>query len=146
MGRTSISQKNYGQQLTTLAQINVTPLVDVILVLLIIFMISAPLMQNGVSVELPKTGTTTLKESREPLILVVTRTQQMILNDQLIPSGSLLQRIQSAIQANPGIEILVHADQGISYGVVMQIMAQLKKAGIARVGLVTEPSEMKIKF
>ncbi len=123
---------------TTLAEINVTPLVDVMLVLLIVFMISAPLMQQGIKVDLPKTNAGSLNEVPEQLILTVDKSRQISIANHVIQSGTLFKKLEAIASAKPGIEIAIQADQNVSYGYIAQVMAEVKRAGIVRVGLVTE--------
>lgn len=126
---------------TALAEINVTPLVDVMLVLLIIFMVSAPLMNNqGVQVDLPKTSAQTLNDPQEPLVLVINKARQILINDRAIEQGSLRSKLVAIAAAKPNVEVFIHADQSLPYGLIAQVMAEVKKSKIHRVGLVTDPS------
>ena len=127
--------------MTTLAEINVTPLVDVMLVLLIVFMISAPLMQQGVQVDLPKANAGSLSEVPDQLVLVVTKTKQIQINGNIIQAGTLRVRLDAIANAKPNIEIFIQADQGVPYGFIAAVMAEVKNAKINRVGLVTEPAD-----
>ena len=124
---------------TTLAEINVTPLVDVMLVLLIVFMISAPLMQQGIQVDLPKANAATMNEVPDQLILTVDKRRQISLADHAIQPGTLAAKLEAIAAAKPRIEVLIQADETVAYGYIAQVMAEVKKAGINRVGLVTEP-------
>jgi biopolymer transport protein TolR len=128
---------------TTLAEINVTPLVDVMLVLLIVFMISAPLMQQGVQVDLPKANTGAIAETPEQLVLTVHKSKQIYLANHLIPIEQLFKKIESIVGTKPHLEIVIQADQAVAYGLVAQIMADVKRAGVTRVGLITEPKDFK---
>jgi biopolymer transport protein TolR len=125
---------------TTLAEINVTPLVDVMLVLLIVFMVSAPLMQQGIQVDLPKTGGGTLNESQDPIVISVNKRREIAFNGKEIESGTLRTRLEAIQRVKPDVQILIQGDQGVPYGVVAQVMAEVKRARIQRVGLVTEPA------
>jgi biopolymer transport protein TolR len=125
---------------TALAEINVTPLVDVMLVLLIVFMVSAPLMNQGVQVDLPKTTAQTLNESQDPLVLVINKNRQILIGDKVIPAGTLRPRLEAIAAAKPNIEVFIHADQTLPYGLIAQVMAEVKRSRIHRVGLVTDPS------
>ena len=113
---------------SSLAEINVTPLVDVMLVLLIVFMISAPLMQQGIQVDLPKANTGSINEAPDQLILSVDRSRQISLAERPIPAGALLKKLEAIAAAKPNIEVVIHADQNLSYGYVAQVMAEVKKA------------------
>ena len=126
---------------TALAEINVTPLVDVMLVLLIIFMVSAPLMNNqGVQVDLPKTSAQTLNDPQEPLVLMINKSRQILINEKVIEQGTLRSRLEAIAAAKPNVEVFIHADQSLPYGLIAQVMAEVKKSKIHRVGLVTDPS------
>ena len=130
-----------GKTQTALSEINVTPLVDVMLVLLIVFMISAPLMQQGIQVDLPKANAPTLNEIPDQLVLVVDKSRNVLMNGNKIPDGSLRTRLASIAKAKPEIQVFIQADQSVPYGVVAQVMAEVKQAQITRVGLVTEPGD-----
>jgi biopolymer transport protein TolR len=130
----------------TLAEINVTPLVDVMLVLLIVFMISAPLMQQGVQVDLPKANAGSLSEVPDQLILVVNRSKDILINGNSIQAGTLRSRLEAISSVKPQVEVFIQADQGIPYGYIAQVMAEVKKARIHRIGLVTEPGDPNLKL
>ena len=127
--------------LSTLSEINVTPLVDVMLVLLIVFMISAPLMQQGVQVDLPKANAGSLSEVPEQLVLVVTKSKRIQINGNTIQAGTLFTRLQAIHSVKPDVQVFIQADQGVPYGIVAQVMAEVKRASINRVGLVTAPGD-----
>ncbi len=126
---------------TTLSEINVTPLVDVMLVLLIVFMVSAPLMQQGVQVDLPKASAPALDEQKDLIVLVITKNRKLLINDNEI-TGPLTPKLQAIYQNKSRREIFIQADQTVPYGFVASIMAEVKQAGISKVGLVTEPGEL----
>lgn len=135
-----------GKTQTALSEINVTPLVDVMLVLLIVFMISAPLMQQGIQVDLPKANAPTLNEIPDQLVLVVDKSRNVTLSGKRIPQGTLRERLAAIAKAKPEIQAFIQADQAIPYGVVAQVMAEVKQAQITRVGLVTEPGDPNARF
>lgn len=124
---------------TTLAEINVTPLVDVMLVLLIVFMISAPLMQQGVQVDLPKTNAGAMSEVPDQLVLTVSKARQISINGNAVKAGTLRAKLEAVAEAKPDVQLFIQADQSVPYGFVAQVMAEAKQARITRVGLVTEP-------
>lgn len=123
-----------------LAEINVTPMVDVMLVLLIIFMVSAPLMQQGIQVDLPKTKSPSLSEQEKPIVLVINKSGQAEINGNAIPAAQLSEKLKAIFEKREKKEIFIQADKGISYGLVAAAMAQAQAAGILRIGLVTEPA------
>jgi biopolymer transport protein TolR len=131
-----------GSRLSSMAEINVTPLVDVMMVLLIVFMVSAPMMQQGVQVELPKANAGSLNEVPEQLVLVVNRAHQVQINGNVIAQGSLREKLAAIQSARPDVQIFIQADQGVAYGYVAQVMAEVKQAKITRIGLVTSPAEL----
>jgi biopolymer transport protein TolR len=130
---------NRGGGKTSLSEINVTPFVDVMLVLLIVFMVSAPLMQQGVDVNLPKADAGSISQSQEPVILSIQSNAAIKLDDKSYSLGSLREKLAALALAKPNLQVLVQADQAVSYGVVAKVMAEVKKAKIHRVGLVTAP-------
>lgn len=131
---------------TTLAEINVTPLVDVMLVLLIVFMISAPLMQQGMQIDLPKANAGSLSEAPEQIILVVNKAKQLQINGNTLSPGTLRAKLDAIVRVKPNVEVFIQGDQSIAYGFIAQVMAEVKKAGVHRVGLVTEPGDPNFKL
>ncbi len=129
-----------------LAEINVTPLVDVMLVLLIIFMISAPLMQQGTTVDLPKADTGSMNDVPDQIILVVTKDKKIEMNGKTLPPGVLRKKLKAIASVKPEVQVYIEADQAIPYGFVAQVIAEVKKADITRVGLVTQPSAKDVKL
>lgn len=124
---------------TTLSEINVTPLVDVMLVLLIIFMISAPLMQQGIQIDLPKANAPSLAEVPEQIVLTLDSNKRILIDDVQIDAQQLKPRLEAWAKKRPDIQVFLKADEKIPYGFVAQIMAEVKSAKISRVGLVTIP-------
>lgn len=124
---------------TSLAEINVTPFVDVMLVLLIVFMVSAPLMQQGIEVNLPKANAGALPQSDEPVVLSIKADKSVHLDDKTYSLESLGGKLEALAVGKPNLQVVVQADQSVSYGLVAKIMAMVKKARINRVGLVTAP-------
>src|SRR5215470_75501 len=123
-----------------ISQINVTPLVDVMLVLLIIFMVTAPILQQGVSIDLPKVAAGPLAGEEEQLVVNVTKGGQVLLNDTAMTLDQLTDKLRAIAAARPDRQLFVRADQAVAYGEVMRTMGAVRAAGLTRVGLVTEPS------
>lgn len=121
-----------------MSEINVTPLVDVMLVLLIIFMVAAPMMTQGVDVTLPKTTAKQLKTSEEPLILTINKKQEIYIENKLMSLSDLETKVRAIFQNRKDKEILLRADKEVPYGVVMEVVARVKGAGIDKLGMVTE--------
>ena len=128
-----------GNNRQLMSEINVTPLVDVMLVLLIIFMVAAPMMTQGVDVNLPKTESKNIKTSDEPLMLTINREKQIFLENHKIPLESLEIKIKKIFENRRNKEVLLRADKDIPYGFVINVIASVKKAGIEKLGMVTEP-------
>lgn len=128
-----------------MSEINVTPMVDVMLVLLIIFMVSAPLMTVGVPIDLPKTKAKSLDQDNQPLTLTVNAQGQVFLQNSEIPADQLVDKLKAVTDARGGADerIFVKGDKGVQYGNFMQVMGRLSAAGFKRVGLVTEVDQSK---
>ena len=123
-----------------IAQINVTPLVDVMLVLLVIFMVTAPIIQQGVSVDLPKTRAAGLNNQEDPLVVGLTKDGALYLNDNPIALADLRGKLVAIGQASPDRVLLLRADRSVPYGDVVGVIAAIKEAGINKLGMVTEPA------
>ena len=123
-----------------MADINVTPMVDVMLVLLIVFMVSAPLLTVGVPVDLPQTQAKSLDQQKDPLTLSVNLKGQVFLNETEIPIDDLVPKLKAITDARGGNDerIFVRGDKKVDYGTVMKVMGRLSAAGFRRVALVTE--------
>ena len=122
------------------SDINVTPLVDVMLVLLIIMMLVAPMLQQGVSLQLPKANNTADKpETQEQTVLSIARDKSMYLNARPIPESEIPRRINEILETKKEKTVLIRADSEVEYSAVMAAMDQLRQAGIEDIGLVTDP-------
>lgn len=121
-----------------MSEINVTPFVDVMLVLLIVFMITAPLLTVGVPVDLPKTRAATLSDSDEPLVITVNAEGAIFLQEHETPLENLVPRLIAVTGANPDIKIFVRGDKAIYYGRVMEVMGAVSAAGFKKVSLMAE--------
>ena len=123
-----------------MSEINVTPMVDVMLVLLIIFMVSAPLLTVGVPLDLPQTQAKSLEQDREPLTVSVNLQGQVFLQNSEIPIDELVAKLKAITEARGGFDerIFVRGDRKVDYGTVMRVMGRLSQAGFRRVALVTE--------
>jgi biopolymer transport protein TolR len=123
----------------SISNINVTPLVDVMLVLLVIFMVTAPILQQGVSINLPKVKAAALTGEEQQLVVAVNRNGQVYLNDTQITLPELGVKLQAILQMRPDRQVFLRADQNVRYGDVMRVIAAVKGAGVERLGMVTEP-------
>lgn len=127
-----------GRIRSTLAEINVIPLVDVVLVLLLIFMMTAPMMYRGIDVNLPKTSSKpTAIEER--LVLTVTKDRLLYLNERALPLATLETRLRELLRDRADKTIFIKADKELAYGYVVETMDRIRRAGVERVGMVTEP-------
>jgi len=126
-----------------MAEINVTPMVDVMLVLLVIFMVTAPLLTSGVPVDLPKSQAGQLKGDDQPLSVTVDAKGRIFLQDTEVQLDELAPRLKAITAAKPETRIFVKGDAGINYGRVMEVMGQLGAAGFPHVALLTQPMPVK---
>ncbi len=138
-----IGSRDNGNRGGAMSQINVTPLVDVMLVLLIIFMVTAPMMQQGVQVNLPKAQAKALSAQEETVVVSIDKSGRTFINSAEISSGELKSRLSSMFENRTKKEVFLKADRTVPYGEVVKAMAEIKGAGIERLGMVTEPSQGK---
>lgn len=124
-----------------MAEINVTPFVDVVLVLLIIFMVTAPLLQQGLSVDLPKAATREMKQEADDLVVTIDKQERIFLGDSKQPLNmpQLTAKLSSIYQTKEKKALLIKADEKLQYGKVVEVMATAQKIGVERIGMVTEP-------
>src|SRR3954452_14648769 len=121
-----------------MSEINVTPLVDVMLVLLIVFMVAAPLLTVGVPVDLPQTQAPPINEPKEPLVITVNRDGAIFISETSVPVDSLVPKLQAITGGNPDAVLYVRGDKEINYGRVLEIMSLVNAAGFRKVSLVAE--------
>lgn len=138
----AISSESNGR---TMSDINVTPLVDVMLVLLIIFMVTAPLLEQGVKVDLPKTraGEMDNKQQEQKLVLTMTSDHKFFIGKTEVPADNLEAVLTTNAKIKRDRELYLHADQSLPYGEVVKVMALVKSAGVEALGMVTDPVEIK---
>jgi biopolymer transport protein TolR len=127
-----------GGRYRPIADINVTPLVDVMLVLLIVFMVTAPLLTVGVPVDLPQTAAPPINEPKEPLVISVNRAGEVFVEDTAVPVDGLVDKLQAVTGANPEAVLYVRGDKEINYGRVLEVMSLVTAAGFRKVSLVAE--------
>jgi len=128
-----------------MSDINVTPFVDVMLVLLIIFMVTAPMMVQGVNVSLPEASSEPLPSEQEHLLITIDKQNQIYINDYQVTMDYLQDKLANILAGRPDREIYLRADKGIPYGTVVQVMSEAKRAGIEKIGMVTVPIESEQK-
>jgi biopolymer transport protein TolR len=131
------------QRARPMSEINVTPLVDVMLVLLVIFMITAPLMTSGVQVDLPATKAAAIQGQDEPVAVTVNREGRIFIGDTEVTLQTLALRLQAVAGNNPEMRVFVRGDQAIDYGRVMAVVGTIHTAGFRKVALLTHPVEAK---
>ncbi|HEY7670235.1 MAG TPA: ExbD/TolR family protein [Hyphomicrobium sp.] len=129
-----------GGEYKPLAEINVTPFVDVMLVLLIVFMVAAPLMVQGVPVNLPKTSATKLEKIRKPMVVTLAQGGALYIRDEQVDRGNLVNRLMNMRSQEGDTVVYVRADRDIPYGEVMEILGRVGETGYQRVSLLSQPS------
>ena len=122
-----------------MGDINVTPFVDVMLVLLIIFMVTAPMMVEGVNVDLPQTTAQPLESEKEPLVVTIDKEGQVFINDFKTNRDIFATKLSKVLEARQDRTVYLKADKTIPYGVVMQVMSEIRSTGVAKLGMVTLP-------
>jgi biopolymer transport protein TolR len=122
-----------------LSQINVIPLVDIVLVLLIIFMITAPMLEEGIDVNLPKVEAAGLPTPREPVIITINSKGHIFINKKRLKPAELGKKLKAIFKRRDDEMVLLKADAVVPYGLVAAAMAEIRKAGIVKIGMVTEP-------
>jgi biopolymer transport protein TolR len=133
------SQSTNGKSRTTMSEINVTPLVDVMLVLLIIFMVTAPMMQQGLQIDLPETKASGVQATDEPLILEIDKRGRLTLADKKINMRVVGEKVAAIFETRKNKDIYIQADKNVNYGVVAEVMAEVKSSGAKSISLITIP-------
>ena len=121
-----------------ISDINVTPLVDVILVLLIIFMVTAPMLQMGIDVNLPRVKAKTVDVGEEKLVLTINNKEEIFINKYKTPITGLKAKLESIFSSRIDREIFMRADKEVPYGFVVRVMSEVRKAGVDKLGMITE--------
>jgi biopolymer transport protein TolR len=132
-----------GEQSGSISDINVTPLVDVMLVLLVIFMVTAPILQQGVAVNLPQAAGDALPADERQLVVSIDTQGRVFLNDEQYTSERLGAELTQLAAVDPKQRLYIRADAGVPYGQVIETLAAVRQAGLSRVGLITEPPERR---
>jgi biopolymer transport protein TolR len=124
---------------TTMSEINVTPMVDVMLVLLIIFMVTAPLIQQGVKVNLPETKAAPVESTDKKLVVSIDVQKRVFIGDAEVQLAELEEKLKANARAQQDKELYLHADRDLPYGIVVDVMAAAQRAGVTNVGMITDP-------
>ncbi len=124
-----------------MAEINVTPLVDIMLVLLIIFMVTAPMLQMGIDVNLPRVKAKSVDVAEEKLVLTINAAKEIFLNRSQVPFADLATKLEHIFAARIDREVYLRADRNVPYGYVVEVMAAVRKAGVDKLGMITEPPQ-----
>ena len=123
------------------SDINVTPLVDVVLVLLIIFMVAAPMLQMGIDVNLPQVKSKTVDVTEEKLVLTVNGAKEIFLNKNKVSLPNLRSKLESIFATKIDRDLFLRADKNVPYGFVVEVMSEVRKAGVDKLGMITQPPE-----
>jgi len=134
-----LSDRRRGDPGRFLAEINVVPLVDVVLVLLIIFMVTAPLMYRGIDIDLPRSSVNTIKPE-DRVVLTVSRDRAVFIDKARVPRVGLEDALGKLARSRPDLTLYLRADRDVPYGTVVEVMDAIKQAGIERLGMITEPA------
>jgi len=132
-------KRNSGSKL--MAEINVTPLVDVVLVLLIIFMVTAPMLQMGIDVNLPRVKSKSIDVTEEKLVLTINSAKEIFINKNKVPVTGLGAKLENIFANRIDREVFMRADKNVPYGFVVEVMSEVRKAGVDRLGMITEAPE-----
>lgn len=124
---------------TVLSEINVTPLVDVMLVLLIIFMITAPMMQQGLEVQLPETSNSGVSTTDEPFVLTIKKDRSLYAGEARMQMNTLAAKLQAIFETRKNKQVYIQADRDVNYGTVAEAMGEIRAAGIFSIGMITIP-------
>ncbi len=122
-----------------MSEINVTPFVDVMLVLLIIFMVTAPMMVQGVDVSLPEASSAPMQSDQEHLVISVNKNQQVFINELQVEVDFLQEKLLKILEGREDRQVFLKADRDIAYGIVVRVMAEVKAAGVEKLGMITLP-------
>ncbi len=133
-----MSSSNSGSRVV-MSEINVTPFVDVMLVLLIIFMVTAPMMQQGLDIELPETAASGVPTTEDPFMVTIKKDKRVMAAGSPMPIGEIAKKLKAIFSHRRNKQIYIQADRSVDYGTVAEVMGEIRKAGIFSIGLVTNP-------
>lgn len=138
MGMNVGGSKGARRRRRPMSEINVTPFVDVMLVLLIVFMVTAPLLTVGVPVDLPKTKASQITDDQTPIVITIKQDGEIALQNRVIEAEMLIPRLEAIARSKPDTKVFVRGDKSVAYGEVVGIMAQVQQAGFTKVALITK--------
>lgn len=127
---------------TALSEINVTPLVDVMLVLLIIFMVTSPMMSQGIDVNLPETASSGIETNEDPFLIVIKKNRKIFIGETQIQLSSMSNKLKAILENRKNKQVYIQADKAVDYGLVAETMAEIRAAGVFNIGLVTLPKAL----
>ncbi len=133
--------RNHSLENKAFAAINVTPLVDVVLVLLIIFMVAAPMLQMGIDVNLPRVKAKSVDVTEEKVVLTVNSAREIFLNRSKVGLSGLREKLEAIFASRIDRDLFLRADKNVPYGFVVEVMSEVRKAGVDKLGMITEPPE-----
>lgn len=122
-----------------MSQINVTPFVDVMLVLLVIFLVTAPMMESGIDVNLPKVASGPITSAEEPIVISINKKGAVIINKKKVPMSKLNNKLKAVFKRRKDRTVYLKADESVPYGQVAKAMAEIRKSGISKIAMITEP-------
>jgi biopolymer transport protein TolR len=129
-----------GQKTRLMSDINVTPFVDVMLVLLVIFMVTAPMMTSGMKVDVPQTTNERMDIDSKGLVVSIDGSRKIMINDYQLDASQIAERLPKILESMKAEEVYLKADRTLPYGFVMSVMASIREAGVEKIGMVTEPA------
>ncbi len=141
----AITKKSHKRKRQLISEINITPFVDVMLVLLVVFMVTAPMMISGISVNLPQTAAAPVKGNDEPLTITVTDKAIVYLQDIAIENADLIPKLMAVTKEKKDSRIFVRGDKDATYGTIMSVIASINQAGYSHISLITQIEEVKNK-
>lgn len=142
--QSSSGRRNRRGRRAVMSEINVTPFVDVMLVLLIIFMVTAPMLTAGVNVDLPETSAASLPGDDEPLTISVSNNGKIYIQETAVEMSELTSKLNAIAKAKKETRIFVRGDKTVDYGRMMQVVSAINEGGFSKVGLVTEPTQTAV--
>ncbi len=136
-----INKTNNFKRKKLISEINITPMVDVMLVLLIIFMITAPMLTTGINIDLPKANNNSISTQEKPILITINNNKEFFINDSLVKKIDLAKKIKTLYKENKNQNIFLIGDQNVSYGTIIEIISLLHNIGLTKISLITKPKD-----